>query len=382
METRMEQAMPAMGPGQLDSRVAVRGVIAGLGKYRPVPTPAAIAQQLGMPVERIVKLDANENPYGAPPGVAAALAELDPSRYPDADATELRTALGRYAGQPVDRIVCGNGSDELLELLCRAFVAPGDAVLTAEPTFGMYAVAARQHGAVIQDVPRDPATWAVDPTALIRAAGTTARLIFLCAPNNPTGTPLPEADLRAILDAAPGVVVVDEAYAEFAGTSTLPLLDAYPHLIVLRTLSKLAGLAGLRVGYACLAPVLAAALWKMKAPYNVNIAAQVAGVAALHDPDWIADKLARLRAGRQFLTDHLAALPGLQVYPSAANFLLMRVAGGPSAAEHLYAGLRARGILIRSYGPGPLAGCLRISVGTEAQNARVIEEVQQLWPTL
>ncbi|HMA35137.1 MAG TPA: histidinol-phosphate transaminase [Chloroflexia bacterium] len=362
------------------ARINIRPALQQFAEYRPVPTPAAIAAALGLAPEQIVKLDANENPYGPPPAVAAALAALDPSRYPDADATELRAALATYTGQPGERIVCGNGADEMLELLCRLFLAPGDTVLTSEPTFGMYAVAARQHGAVAVDVPRDPANWQVDVGALIAAAGRGPRLIFLCAPNNPTGTPLPESDLRAILAAAPCAVVVDEAYAEFAGSNYMPLVDEYPHLVVLRTLSKVAGLAGLRVGYGVMVPTIARALWKIKAPYNVNLAGQVAGAAALRETAWIADKIARIRAGRDQLATALGVLPGLQVYPSAANFVLLRLAGGGPAAAALAAGLRAQGILIRRYSQGPLLGCVRISVGTEVQNTTLLQEVRRLCP--
>ncbi|MDQ2808054.1 MAG: histidinol-phosphate transaminase [Chloroflexota bacterium] len=362
-----------------DPRLTIRPELLTLAEYHPVATPAQVAAELGIAPEAILKLDANENPYGAPPGVAAALAALDPSRYPDADAGELRAALAAYTGQPPANIVCGNGSDELLELLCRLFIAPGDTVITAEPTFGMYAIAARQHGGRVVDVPRDPATFAVDTVGIIQAAAQPGvRLIFLCAPNNPTGNPLPATDLRAILEAAPCPVVLDEAYAEFAGGGALHLLATHPHLIILRTLSKLGGLAGLRLGYALGSPAIIRTLWRVKAPYNVNAAAQVAGVAALREWPWIAERLARIQAGRDVLAAGLAAWPGLHVYPSAANFLLVRVTAGQAAADAIYAGLRAQGILIRRYGPGPLGGCLRISVGTEAQNGRVLQEVQQL----
>jgi histidinol-phosphate aminotransferase len=151
---------------------------------------------------------------------------------------------------------------------------------------------------------------------------------------------------------------------------------------VLRTLSKFAGLAGLRLGYGIFTPEIAAALWKVKAPYNLNHAAQVAGVAALSDLPWLRDKAARILAGRAVLEAGLAALPGVRVYPSAANFLLLRMLGGPAAADNVYEGLRERGILIRRYSHGPLLGCLRVSVGTEEQNAILLKEMERLCPTL
>ncbi len=365
----------------LPPRVPIRPEMRVVEPYVPGPLPATIAAELGLAPEAIVKLDANENPYGPPPGVAAALADLALHRYPDAAARDLRAALAAHTGRPAEEIVCGNGSDEVLELLARLFLQPGDAVITCEPTFGMYTIAPRQHGATVVDAGRAAETFAVDPAAVRAATGPRTRLIFLCAPNNPTGTALPEADLRAILDDAPCVVVVDEAYAEIAGSSVLPLLDTYPHLVVLRTLSKVAGLAGLRLGYAVATPEIANALQRVRAPFNVNLAAQVAGAAALADGAWLVENAARLRAGRDRLAAGLGAMPGLHVYPPSANFVLVGVAGGQPAAEGLYAGLRARGILIRRYGSGALSGCLRISVGTEAENARLLEEVHALWPT-
>ena len=256
---------------------------------------------------------------------------------------------------------------------------PGDAVITAEPTFGMYAIAARQHGATVVDVARAPADFRLDVAGVLAAVTASTRLIFLCAPNNPTGTSLPAADLRALLEALPGVVVVlDEAYAEFAGASFAAWVDHYPHLVVLRTLSKFAGLAGLRLGYAVCDLEIARALNKVRAPYNVNLAAQAAGVAALRDLPWIEDKLTRLQAERARLAAVFATLPGLHPYPSVANFLLVQVADGPPAADRLYSGLLERGILIRRYSREPLRGCMRISVGTEAQNAILLEEMQRL----
>jgi histidinol-phosphate aminotransferase len=366
---------------EADPRLALRAELGSVGEYRPTPTVGMIAADLGLPPEAIVKLNANENPFGAPPSVSAALAALDPSRYPDPDARELRAALATYTGQPIERIVVGNGSDELLELLCRLFVGSGDTIITAPPTFEIDSIASQQHGGRVLEVPRDPDTFDLDAAGVIQAAATLrTRLIFLCDPNNPTGNSLPENDLRAILEAAPCPVIVDEAYADIAGTSALPLLDEYPHLIVLRTLSKLGGLAGLRVGYIVAGPAVTRPFWHIKAPFNVGLAAQAAGVAVLQETEWLETTLARLRAGRDSLIAGVGTIPGLRVFPSAANYVLMRVAGGQPAAHAIFKGLRAQGILIRRYPAGPLGDCLRISVGTEAQNARVIEEVRRLCP--
>ena len=222
--------------------------------YHPVGLPQDLADRLGVPVAQIIKLDANENPFGAPPGVAEALAAFPAfHRYPDPAARELRAALAAYTGAEASRIVAGNGSDELLDLVCRLFIRPGDRVITCEPTFGMYAVAARLNGATVVDVPRR-ADFTVDVAGVVQAAAG-AKLLFLCMPNNPTGTPLPEADLRRIIEATRnGVVVIDEAYAEYAGTNCLPLTGAYPNVIVLRTLSNFAGWPGCAWAMACSRP--------------------------------------------------------------------------------------------------------------------------------
>jgi histidinol-phosphate aminotransferase len=201
------------------------------------------------------------------------------------------------------------------------------------------------------------------------AAG--AKLIFLCIPNNPTGTTLAAADLRRIIEAtARGVVVVDEAYAEYAGTNCLPLTDEYPNLIVLRTLSKFCGLAGLRVGYGVFPPVVAGKLHSIRAPYNVNGAGQVAGRAALANRAWLAETVALVKAERTRLAQALAAVPGLTPLPSDANFFVVRVAGGRAAA--LYDALLARGIMVRYFTRPDLRDYVRISVGTPEQNTALL----------
>ena len=353
-----------------DLRQLMRPDLADLAMYHPVGLPQDLADRLGVPVERIIKLDANENPFGAPPGVAEALAAFPAfHRYPDPAARELRAALAEYTGADAARIVAGNGSDELLDLVCRLFVSPGDRVVTCEPTFGMYAVAARLNGAAVLDVPRR-ADFTVDTKAVVQTAAT-AKLLFLCVPNNPTGTPLPETELRRMIEATRhGVVVIDEAYAEYAGTNCLPLTGEYANLIVLRTLSKFCGLAGLRVGYGVFPPAVADKLHSIRAPYNVNGAGQVAGVAALANRAWLAETVALVKAERARLAHELAAVPGLTPLPSDANFFLVRVAGG--RAKALYEGLMARGIMIRYFTRPDLRDYVRISVGTPEQNTALI----------
>lgn len=359
-----------------DLEQRMRPDLAGLAMYHPVGLPEELAARLGVPVSAIIKLDANENPFGPPPSVMAALATFPYyHRYPDAAARELRAALAAYTGLDAGRIVVGNGSDELLDLICRLFLSPGDAVITCEPTFAMYNVAARLNGAGVIDVSRQD-DFAVDTTMVV-AAAPEAKLVFLCAPNNPTGTALPEEDLRRILEATRrGMVVIDEAYAEYAATNFLPLTAEYPHLIVLRTLSKFCGLAGLRLGYGVMAPTVAHHLHSIRAPYNTNVAAHVAGIAALESRAWLAEKVAIIKAERARLAGALAALPGLALRPSDANFFLVHVAAG--RAHALYEGLLERGIMIRYFSRAELRDYIRISIGTPEQNTRLLDALYNL----
>ncbi len=365
----------------------LRPDIAALESYTPVVPVEVLAERLGLPVERIVKLDANENPYGPAPRALAALAELGTSQalrsaiYPDPEHTALRRKLSLHLGQPIERIVCGAGSDELIDLLMRLVLMPGSVMIDCSPTFGMYAFNAGLHAARVIDVPRNE-RFDVDIEAVADAVDQGGKLLFLPAPNNPTGNPLARADILRLLE-LPLLLVVDEAYAEFAGLSALDLVGEYPHLVILRTFSKWAGLAGLRVGYGVMHPEMATQLWKIKQPYNVNVAALVAAEASLDDADWLMANVARLNAERERLIATLATLPSLHPYPSAANFVLCRVdsAQGISAADRargIRDNLRKRGVLIRHYARPDLAECVRFSIGRPEQNNILIDELKQV----
>jgi histidinol-phosphate aminotransferase len=331
--------------------------------YDAPVTPLQLARRLGVDPESIIKLDANENPYGPPPAALRALASVEVNRYPDAGATALRERVSQYVGCEPERLVFGNGSDELIDLLCRAVLRPGDRVVNCPPTFGMYAIAARASGSDVVDVPRDTAfdlDWRSLP-----AACQAAKLVFLCSPNNPTGGKLSEADLRSLLAMRP-LVVLDEAYVEYAGCNLAHLIGEYSNLVILRTFSKAFGLAGLRVGYGIFPPDLARALSGLKAPYNVSSMAQAAAVAALDDTEWVERHAGLIRAERDRVSAAISALPGLDPLPSDTNFLLVRVSGLP--ASKVFAALLDRGIMVRWFQRPPLHDYLRITTGTPQQN--------------
>jgi histidinol-phosphate aminotransferase len=336
----------------------------GEAVYLAPPSVAQLSARLGVDPSRLVKLDANENPYGAPPAALRALAEVAANRYPDAEVGALRSALAEFTGCPADRIVVGNGSDELIDLLCRLVLRPGDNVVVTPPTFSLYALAARFAGADVLEIAR-PVGEPVDIDGLVEAVNAQTKIVFLCSPNNPTGESLSEDEVRRVLALGP-LVVLDEAYAEFAGCSLIQLALEYDNLVVLRTFSKAFGLAGLRVGYGAFPAALARQLEAHRLPYNVNAAAQAAAHAALFDLAWVEDRLVLIRQERDRLYAELSALHGLAPLPSETNFLLIGVNDGKAAA--IYAALLDAGIMVRHFMKPPLDDYLRITVGTPEQN--------------
>jgi histidinol-phosphate aminotransferase len=357
----------------------LRPDVATMEPYTPILPFDVLSAQLGRAPEDIVKLDANENPYGPSPEVRKALAAMPyPHIYPDPESRHLRRALADYTGAPMDYLLAGHGADELIDLVMRLFVEPGDAILNCPPTFGMYRFDAAVNGARVLSLPRQ-ADFSLDVQAVAAAVAGEPRvkLLFVASPNNPDGGLLPEGDLHRLLD-LPLIVVLDEAYVEFAGLehSRIAWVRERDNLIVLRTFSKWAGLAGLRLGYGAFPPAIIQHLWKIKQPYNVSVAAQVAGLASLADLDYLQANVARIVAERERLLEALRALPYLRPYPSRANFVLCRVVGRDARA--FKESLAARGILIRYYASPGLTDHVRFSVGTSEQTERLMAELRIL----
>ncbi len=345
-----------------------------MAPYTPVEPPDVLAARLGLPVERIVKLDGNENPYGPSPKARDALARYRwHNIYPDPAQSRLRDALARYAGVPAEWITAGAGSDELIDLLVRMFLAPGDSLITFPPTFGMYAFSAHVQGGEVIELPRRD-DFTLDLSGLDEAAGR-AKAAFVVSPNNPTGNLLPEDDLRRLLDTGLPVVV-DEAYAEFAGESFIPLVAEHPNLVVLRTLSKWAGLAGLRVGFMVARPEVIEVALKVKQPYSVSVAAEAAALASLDDVDALMTNVAKMVDERERLVHALRAFECFEVYPSSANFVLFRLDG--MDAKSVRDELRARGILVRYFETALLRDCLRVSVGKPEHTDALLDALRAI----
>ena len=334
------------------------------------------AYQVPLPPRIVAKLDANELPYALPPALRAelgrALSEVAIERYPDVPARRLRAVLARQLGVAGEQLVFGNGSDELIAILCSAFSARRDhraaAILYPGPTFVYYELAAIARGVEPIEVPLT-AAFELDEAALLRAIDEhRPSVVFLALPNNPTGT-LWRLGFALELAARHRdlVVVSDEAYVAYSGATVLPVLAEHPNLVVMRTLSKL-GMAGLRVGFTISSRAIAATLEKVRPPYNLSALDQRAAEFLLERAaDWCAARAAEVIAERARLADALAA-KGLEVFPSAANLVMVRT----HDATALWQRLAAAGVSVRRFDAGRLAGCLRITVGTPDENAALL----------
>ncbi len=364
------------GATDMDITRLIRPEVVNLEAYVPILPFEVLSARLGRASETIIKLDANENPYGPSPRVRAALGAIPfPHIYPDPEATGLRAALAVDTGVPAENLLAGAGADDLIDLVMRVFLEPGDAIIDCPPTFGMYSFDAAINGGQVVRVARRE-DFSVDIDAIAAVFQTRSpKLIFVTSPNNPDGSVLDNASLRRLLE-LPAVVVLDEAYIEFHGPSRLPWVLERDNLIVLRTFSKRAGLAGIRVGYGAFPSALMPHLWKVKQPYNVSVAASTAAISALEDSEYMADVVARLTSERDRMAGLLAEINYLKPYPSRANFILCRVVGRD--ARQLKLGLEQHGILVRYFDKPGLRDCIRISTGKPEHTDALIAALQAL----
>ncbi|MEK6749351.1 MAG: histidinol-phosphate transaminase [Pseudomonadota bacterium] len=329
------------------------------------------------PAAGLIKLDAMENPYGLPDALRAewarVLCDAPLNRYPDADAPRVKHQLRATQGVPDGcDILLGNGSDEIIQMIVLAVAQTGRAILAPEPTFVMYRMIALYAGLRFAGVPLRE-DFALDVTAMLEALEREEpAVVFLAYPNNPTGNLFDERDIAQIIEAAPGLVVIDEAYAPFAEASYLSRVLQYDNVVVMRTLSKM-GLAGLRLGY-----LAGAAAWlqefdKLRLPYNINVLTQFSTDFLLQHQAMFDAQTAELRRARDELCLELAALPNFQVYPSRANFILLRVPTGQGTP--IFDHLRRHGVLIKNlHGQGgQLLDCLRVTVGTAQENRTFLD---------
>lgn len=306
-----------------------------------------------------IYLDANENPY-----------ETGLNRYPDPGAAAVKAEVEKIKAIPANQIMLGNGSDEIIDLLMRIFCEPGqDKVITLPPTYGMYQVSADINNVAVKPVPLRKG-FLPDVPAILAAATERTKILWLCTPNNPSGNDFPASDVETLLNEFPGIVVIDEAYLDFAGRASYThWLQRYPNLVVMQTFSKAWGLAGIRLGMAFASPEIIALLNAVKPPYNVNRLTQNAALKALQHAEEQARQVDILLGQRALVQQYLSGLAFVErIYPSHANFILAQV----SDPQRIYRFLMERGIIVRDRSKQHLcAGCLRFTIGTPQENEKL-----------
>lgn len=366
-------------PGTADPTL-VGPDVASMKPYQPGRPWTEIAKEIGIRPSEVLRLAANENVLGPSEKAvdAAAKALAGVNFYPDGGVSELRAALAERHGTTPDHVAVGNGSNEIIELLVRTFVGPGETVVTSWPSFVVYRLVTQAAGRECLIAPLREDRY--DLSAMAALVDRRTKLVFIANPNNPTGTYVPRRLLSAFLDRIPQsvIVVIDEAYHEYADAEDYP--DAMsdfrgrPRLVVLRTFSKIYGLAGLRVGYGLMDPSLVHYVDCVRQPYNVNAAAQAAALAALEDEEHLKKSQRVVREGKAELTKGLEAM-GLTVVPTQANFLVVRFDREASAVT---AALMERGVLVRDMRGYDMPDTIRLTIGTRAMNLKVLEALREV----
>lgn len=349
-----------------------RQTVRDLDPYEWEASSEVVAARHGLDLRDVIRFDLNTSPF--PPAtwdraMEAARAERIPNEYFDTAYAEVSALIAPYCGVGTDQLVIGAGADEILDVTTKTFLDNGDAAVISVPTYSMYAICARQLGATVRAVPLG-ADFTLDVDAVLAAADG-AKLIFVCNPNSPTGNPADPAAIERLIAAAPCMVVIDEAYVEFHGWSAIPLIAKYPNLIVVRTMSKGFGLAGMRLGWGVAQPEVAAMMNRVRPPNSVSVVTARVAASALRDLDGMHAHVAAIVAEREPFAAALRAAEA-HVYPSVTNFLLTRWPD-PATAQAVYTWLEGRGIVVRNFANHPLIpGHLRITVRNADENARFL----------
>jgi len=355
----------------------IRPELTSFGGYSAATSPETLDGKVEVPVENIIKLDANENPYGCSPRVNQALANFSGfSVYPDDGQEKLRELLAGYTGIDARHIVAESGSNRLIDLVLRLLISPKDEVINCVPTFSIYRFSTELCGGTLVEVRRDE-RYAVDVAAVKAAITPKTKIIIIASPNNPTGTQIPREDIMELLDTGLPVLI-DEAYYEFSRETVVPLVIQLDNLMVLRSFSKWAGLAGLRIGYGLFPPRIANYVLRIKIPYSVNVAALVAVEESLKDIDYLQERVKAIIAERDRLFKELGRIEWLRPIPSTANFILCQVLKGQ--ASQLHQQLRNKGILVRYFDEPLLQNYIRISVGRPEDTDALMKTLRAIEP--
>lgn len=344
----------------------VRPGLDHVAEYIPGESLEAFSRRTGIPLDRLIKLNSNESPYPPAPGVLKALSNFNAyNNYPDTNTTDLRTALSAYTGLDSRFIVLSHGSSELINLLWHIFLSQGDNIICCPPTFSLYTFVTTLCGAQLLEVPRT-VDYEVDVDAILKALTPQTKMVILCSPNNPTGNAIAEADVLTLLETG-RIVVVDEAYVEFAHQPKgLPhLVPQYRNLVVLRTFSKWAGLAGLRIGYGLFPEWIAEYVRRTQCPFEVNVAGHIAATETLANLDHVLSNVGGIVEERDRLFKVLSAQPYLAAIPSQGNFILTRITDESITVEQLRAKVESYGILLRYFNYPSLRNFVRVTVGLQ-----------------
>jgi histidinol-phosphate aminotransferase len=352
----------------------IRSHLVDVTTYDPVDPPELLAKRAGIPADQIVKLNGNENPREPSQRVKDAVASASFNLYPDPLQRGARAEIAAYTGLDPSNVIAGAGSDELIDLLFRLFIAPGDNILDCDPTFAMYSFCARVADGEVRLAERDVA-FDIDVNAIKSAIDERTKIIFISSPNNPTGNLASREQIEQLL-ATGLIVVVDEAYFEFCGVTAAAMVPDHENLVVLRSMSKWAGLAGLRVGYGLMSPELVQHIIDVKSPYNLSVTSEAALVASLQEAPALMEHVNRIVAERDRMFGLLSGMPGITPWPSSGNFILCQVE--PGRAGGIYDGLAQQGIFVRKFGSPRLSEHFRVSIGTSEQTDRVIGALKEL----
>lgn len=348
--------------------------INNLMEYKPGESSIELSERFGVPVEKLIKLNANENPYGPSPLAKKALREVFPQYYPSSDYKGLRKKIAKYNSAKSSQIVVGSGSDEIIDLLLRTILNKKDKVIIAPPTFGMYEVFTKLNGGEIIKVKRNQ-DYSLN-VKKIKEKVKLAKIIFVCNPNNPTGVLTPLEEIEQLLQTQK-IIIVDEAYFEFAKQTSLPLLRKYKNLIVIRTLSKWAGLAGLRIGYAVMDEVLSAKLRTIMPPFTVNVSAEKAAIATFQDLSFAKSAIEKIIKERERMYKIFSTMRKIQVYKSGGNYLFIKLENS-NKYKKLREKFEKEKIALRYYNTNLTPLSIRITIGKTSQNNQILKTIKEV----
>ncbi len=343
--------------------------------YIPGKSKEEIAKEYGLDEASIIKLGSNENPLGPSKKAVDIIAKYADkvSIYPEDGSSELRYKIAEYIGVGEGQVIAGNGSDEILDMAVKMFIADGDEAVIPVPTFSMYGKLVELYSGKCVYVPLGDG-FSFDTDKILEKITSETKLVFVCSPNNPTGSTISEGGLKKILD-RDVMVILDEAYTEFSSEPFVHLVNEYKNLIVLRTFSKAFGLAGLRVGYGIADSEIIDWMLRIRIPFSVNLLAQKAAIAALNDKEHLKESVELARVGRMLILEELSKVKGVRAYPSQANFVFIEL---DSKASEIVEALFKRGIIVRDCSFAEPGDYIRVSIGTMEENKKFLENFKEV----